>query len=83
MKKLLLLIFIVAGFSSCTENQRAKTFGGTSTIELPKNTVVLNASWKKDDLWIILKDTTTGEVYVKETSSFGLIEGEVKFKSTN
>lgn len=81
MKKLLLSAFILPLLFSCTENQRARSFGGTSVIELPKNTIVLNASWKKEDLWVILKDTITNEVYVRESSSFGLMEGEVKFKS--
>lgn len=81
MKKVLLSIIILAGMSSCTENQRARTFGGTSTVELPKDVVVVNASWKKEDLWLTLKNTTTNEVYLQESSSFGLIQGTVKFKN--
>lgn len=66
--------------TSCTENQRARTFGGEEVVELPKNRIFLNTTWKEDDLWILTKDTITNEVFFQEKSSFGLLEGTIKFK---
>ena len=66
--------------TSCTGNQRARTFGGEEVVELPKNRVLLNSTWKQDNLWILTKDTITNEMFFQEKSSFGLLEGTIKFK---
>lgn len=64
----------------CTENQRAKNYGFSETIELPPNCKFLNATWKEDDLWIIYKDTVSGLSYCKEKSSWGILEGQIIIK---
>ena len=78
MKKLILLSLVLLTVS-CTENQRARSFGGDETVKLPTNHILINCAWKQDNLWLLTKDTTTNELYFNEKSSFGLIEGSIKF----
>lgn len=78
MKKFLTLVVILTViFSSCTDNQRARSFGGTETIKLEPHEQFINIAWKGDDLWVIVQDTITGTIYAKEKSSFGVWEGMV------
>ena len=63
--------------TSCTENQRARNFGGTETISLLPNEEFVNITWKENDLWIIVKDTITGVFYAREKSSFGVMQGKI------
>ena len=80
MKKLSVLLSAVAVFTSCTENQRAKQWGGTEEISLNKNEIVLNVTWKETEMWICTKDTTTGITYFREKSNWGMMEGTVILK---
>ncbi len=85
MKKMFLVLVLLIGLTfSCTQNQRAKKYGGTATIELPKETKLIEATWKNDDLWFLYRKRRVDEpieTYVfKEESSFGVIEGKVIFK---
>lgn len=79
MKKYLLLVAlaILSVFSSCTDNQMARNYGGTEEVTLQPNHVLLNVTWKQDDMWIITRDTTTNISYVQEKSSWGLLEGTI------
>lgn len=77
MKKLILLSLIVVALMSCTDNQRARNFGGTETIKLETNEEFINITWKQDNLWIIVKDKNTGKFYAREKSSFGVMQGKV------
>lgn len=87
MRKLLILclslLFAALAVESCTDNQRARTWGGEETIYLQDNEQFVNITWKQDNLWLIVQDTSTGEFYARESSSFGLMEGRVviKYKS--
>ena len=48
MRKILLcLVVLIASLTSCTENQRARQFGGTITIELPPGEKLVMATWKE------------------------------------
>ena len=67
--------------SSCTDNQRARKFGGTETVCLEKNERFINITWKESNLWIIVQDTLTGDYYAREKSAFGVLQGEVIIKS--
>lgn len=78
-----LALFGMTFIKSCTDNERARRFGGTETIELEKNQVVVGTSWKENQLWILTKDTITKEYIYQEKSSWGIIEGQIKFKSKN
>jgi len=87
MKRILLVLAVAVTFmftiTSCTENQRAKRFGGNMTINLPAGQKLVEATWKNEDLWYLTRDRREGEVVEKfsfvEESSFGIIEGSVTF----
>lgn len=80
MKKLLILLVSIS-LLGCTENQRAKQFGGNFDVELPKGQVFKNAAWKETSLWILTEDTLNKNYIFKEYSSFGILEGEVIIKN--
>lgn len=81
MKKILgLLVFVI--FSSCTENQRARGFGGTATVDLEPGRKLMVVTWKQGgNLWYLtrkMSPTDSAETYkFQESSSFGLVEGVV------
>lgn len=79
-------IVMVLTLFSCTENSRAKSFGGTAHITLPANQKLLNATWKDDNLWYLtrpMRDDETPETYTfSEESSWGIWEGAYIIKET-
>lgn len=84
MKKLTIIATItVAAFAltACTQNQRARQFGGTARIDLPPRKKLVNATFKQDDLWILTRDAKQGEKPERyefvENSSWGILEGTV------
>lgn len=80
MKKLFVLLVGVIALTSCTENERARRFGGTEEVALKPNEVVLNVTWKQDQMWICTQDTVTGVAYFREKSNWGVMEGTVILK---
>ena len=82
--RLIIILLIASLFLSCTQNSRAKTFGGTAIIDLPTGTKLIDATWKNEDLWYLTRkrrEVEPIETYeFKEDSSFGVIEGTVIFK---
>ena len=80
MKKIVLSIFVGLTLISCTENSRARVWGGSEEVKLKPNEVILNVTWKGTDMWVCTKDTITGLVYFREKSSLGVLEGQVIFK---
>jgi hypothetical protein len=86
MKITLLLAAIAATLftTSCTENARAKAWGGTATVDLAPNTKLIGATWKEADLWYLTRPMRADEVAetssLIEQSNFGLVEGKVVFK---
>lgn len=91
-KSTVLIVIIIAIVSitlfltGCTENSRAKSFGGTAHITLPANQKLLNATWKDDNLWYLtrpMRDDETPETYTfSEESSWGVWEGSYIIKET-
>ena len=80
MKKTLFLILSVVLLSSCTDNQRARKFGGTERIELDPNQRLVNITWKEDQLWILTNEnsqTPPSTYKFQEKSSWGVVEGTV------
>lgn len=80
LKSILAAVLVAAFFfTACTENQKAKNYGGTATIQLEPNTKLINAIWKKDDLWYLTRPMLAHEkadtLYFKEQSSYGVWEG--------
>ncbi len=80
MKKIFVIAIAAMSLASCTDNERARRFGGTEEVELKPNEVVLNVTWKENEMWICTKDTTTNIVYFREKSSWGVMEGTVILK---
>lgn len=79
MKKVLSLVLGVFLITSCTENERVKSFGGTGTINLPKGTKLVTVTWKETQVWYLtrpMKDGEVAETYqFQEESSWGVVEG--------
>ncbi len=82
-KATVLLTFLT--LAAC-ENERAKYFGGTMTVELEKDQKLVNVSWKSggkssSSLWILTrvrKDNEQLETYkYNEKSTYGMFEGTV------
>lgn len=85
MKKLALLFVVIMFIFSvgCTAQQRAKKYGGSATISLPPGMKLVEATWKGDDLWYLVRKRTekeTPQSYVfSESSSWGMFEGRITF----
>jgi hypothetical protein len=83
MKKTLLGLFAITLLISCTDNNKARMWGGTETIQLEPGKRLVNITWKGDkgstSLWMLTKqDTTKPSTYLfEEKSSFGIMEGKV------
>lgn len=76
-------IMIMTMLYGCTENTRARVYGGTQTIELEPGKRLVNVTWKEgSDLWILTKvDTTKPTTYqFQEKSNMGVWEGKVIIK---
>jgi hypothetical protein len=80
MKKLMMILVAILVMSSCTDNVRVRHWGGTETLALNPNEVVLNVTWKESQMWICTQDTVTRVVYFREKSSWGVMEGTVIIK---
>jgi len=79
---LLLALFL----SGCTDNQMARNFGGTETVELKAGRKLVNVTWKESSLWILtrpmLVQDSVQTYTFEEQSSFGVVEGAVVIKET-
>jgi hypothetical protein len=80
-----IMMIVIVGISfiatSCTDNQRARGWGGTMTINLEPNEKLVNVTWKETDMWLLTRPMVAGEqpqVYkFKEKSTFGVMQGEI------
>jgi hypothetical protein len=83
VKTTLTTLLAIATLSSCTENVRARQFGGNMTVELPPNTKLVGATWKEAHLWYLYRPIHQGETpevsILQESSNFGMMEGTVTF----
>lgn len=82
MKKLFLL-FVLVAMCSCTENQKARNFGGKMIIELPRGEKLINATWKEANLFYLTEPMEEGYIpkskKFRESSNFGVWESEITF----
>lgn len=87
MKKLISSIILglalISTNISCTENVRARSWGGSQVIKIPCNQKIFDVTWKNTDLWYatrpMLENEEPVKVTFKEKSSFGLNEGTITF----
>lgn len=81
MKKILIALALFTAIS-CTENQRARKFGGEEVIQLEDNKKLINVTWKGGNIWILTRKMDSSDInqvyYFKEKSSFGMVEGQIK-----
>ena len=84
MKKIFLSLAIGLVFlTSCTEQERARHFGGTVTINVEPGQKVMMATWKGDDLFYMIEpmeesyEPTTKTLV--ESSSYGVLESKIIF----
>lgn len=81
MKKLLILVIAALAFTSCTENQRARNWGGTAKVNLEPNQKLVTVTWKETELWYLTRpmdSTDVAQTYqFQEESSWGMVEGTV------
>lgn len=88
MKKSILLILTILGLSfiSCTDNSRARHWGGTQTINLEKGEKLIEATWKETGLWYLtrpMRENEKAEIFTfQEDSQYGIMEGKVVFIET-
>ena len=81
MKKILGIFIGTITLMGCTENEMARNFGGTETIDLPKGRRLVNITWKGEkgaaNLWVLTKEDTTKPTtyFFEEKSGFGVMEG--------
>ena len=72
--------------SSCTENERVKTWGGEGTINLPQGRKLVTVTWKETEIWYLtrpMKEGDVAETYkFQEESSWGVIEGTYNIVET-
>ena len=83
MKKILLVVVALLAFG-CTENDRARSFGGTMGINLPCGQKLVNATWKETHMWYLTRPMEATEEPVTsvfhEDSSWGVMNGTVNFR---
>lgn len=83
MKRIITLLFLSLAASGCTEQARARRFGGTVDLQVAPGEKVIGATWKGDGaaLWILTRPAKEGEqpetLRLRESSSWGVIEGTV------
>ncbi len=80
---LVVLLAVIVVMAACTQNQRAKDFGGTVTVTLPPGQKLVVATWKEEHLWYLTRPMRPGEtpevLTFHEDSSFGILQGTVVF----
>lgn len=88
MKKIFITFIIgLICFTSCTSNQRARMYGGSTTIELPHGQKLVEVTWKNNNLWYLTEPMDSDYVpkvkTFSEDSNFGALEGVVIFVESN
>lgn len=81
MKYWMIVFLFLCG---CTDNMMARNYGGVVTVDLPRRTRLVTATWKDNNLWYLVRpkapNEPVGEYVFVEDSSFGALEGKVVFK---
>lgn len=81
---IIILLAVGAGLAGCTQQQRAKKFGGNATIDLSKGKKLINVTWKDDNIWYLtrpMNESDKEETYeFTESSNYGIAEGKVTIR---
>ena len=74
MKNFLILIVLALALTSCTDQQRANSFGGSYTLNLPTGQKLVNVTWKgESDIWYLTRPMTVKDSI--ETYTFSQSKG--------
>lgn len=80
----LITMICINCMSSCSDQGRAKNWGGTMDLELEPNDKLIEVTWKGDQLWILTKamkeDDIADEYKFYEKSTLGILEGCINIK---
>lgn len=87
MKKLILSLAIITTALlsvSCTEQDRARNWGGTTTINLPPGQRLIEATWKDyDGIWYLTEPMDSDYIpqtkVFREITSYSMMQGKVIF----
>lgn len=88
MKKFLILILFAGliSLTGCTENTRAKNWGGSVNVTLPPGTKLVTATFKEANLWYLVRpmhENESPEMSVfQEQSNFGVYNGRIIFNES-
>lgn len=81
MKKLLAILVLAFCLGGCTEQIRARKWGGNSTIRLPKGERLVMVTWKGADLWMMTEQRPEADppksYKFAESSSWGVMQGQI------
>jgi len=83
---ILLAVMLTLGLTSCTENQRAKSWGGTADVDVEPGQKVVVVTRKDSDLWVLTRKMRADEkpetYNFFEKSSWGLLQGNYIIKES-
>lgn len=81
MKRILMALVLTTLLASCTQQSMVRNWGGSDHVKIMKGQKLVNLTWKEDDLWALTRPMRNGEepetYSFKESSSYGLMEGEI------
>lgn len=84
--KIFALILVILCITACDNNAVVRKLGGTMTVDLPCGQKLVNASWKRDDLWYLTRPMNLSEdpslLTYQEKSLWGQMEGQVIFSES-
>jgi hypothetical protein len=79
MKTIILVVGLL--LVGCTDQIRAKQYGGNASMSLPTGQKVVCATWKENNLWVLTRPMREGEKVetftLRESSSWGVMQGTV------
>ena len=83
MKKIILILTVICmAFVSCNQ-YNTRNFGGKTIINLKPGEKLIEATWKDNNLWYLVEPIDSDYVpkikTFKESSTMGIMEGEVTF----
>lgn len=77
------VLFLSACLLGCTENERARNYGGEQTVKLPKGEKLIEATWKENNLWYLTEPMDSDYIpktrIFQESSDFGVWNGKIIF----
>lgn len=81
MKYLSLIALVLLALVSCTDQEMAKNYGGTMTMDLEPCRKLVTMTWKESELWVLTRamrsDETPENYSFHEDSNFDVWEGTV------